>query len=77
MGIEVAADAFGSDEDDGSHENVIVTGAADPRAAAAALCRAGNRFMRVTEDGRELGKSECEALENEASAAGTDVYTPN
>ena len=72
MGIEVAAEAFGPDADRGSYEHVIITGAADPRVAAAALSRAGDRFYSVTGDGRELG------LEEGAAATGTDLpYTPN
>ena len=77
MGIEIAAQAFGPVEDRGSDEYVIITGAADPQAAAAVLSRAADRFLAVTEDGRELSTQERRALEQEALATDTDVYTPN
>lgn len=55
---------------------MIITGAADPRAAAAALSRAGDRFYSVTDDGCELSKQQLR--EEEAPATGTDLpYTPN
>ena len=76
MDIEVAAEAFGPDGDRGWHEHVIITGAADPGAAAAALSRAGDRFYRVTDDGRE--PSEQAWLEEQALATGAALpYTPN
>ena len=76
MVIEVAAEAFGPDAHRGSYEHVIITGAADPGAAAAALSRAGARFYSVTDDGRELSKQQLR--EEEAPATGTDPpYTPN
>jgi hypothetical protein len=79
MGIEVAADVFGPAEDGvGSQEHVIIAGSADPRAAGAALSRAGARFSGVTEDGREPSEQEWEAIEEEVRATGKGFpYTPN
>jgi NAD(P)-dependent dehydrogenase (short-subunit alcohol dehydrogenase family) len=53
LAIEIAADVFGDDEQGFSHEHVIITGSSDPRGAAGALARAGNRFYVVGEDGPE------------------------
>ena len=78
MGIEVAAEVFGPEGDRSSHEHVIITSSAAPQAAAAALSRAGDRFYRVTQDGRELSAQEWEAFEEQTLAPDTDVpYTPN
>jgi hypothetical protein len=78
MGIEVAAEVFGPDEDGSSHEHVIITGSTDPQAAGIALSRAGGRFSGVTEDGREPSEQEWEALEQEVLAMGKNFpYTPN
>lgn len=78
MSIEVAEDVFGPDGDGSSHEHVIITGSADPQAAAAALSRAGLRISGVTDDGREPSEQEWEAIEQEVLARGKDFpYTPN
>jgi hypothetical protein len=78
MAIEIAADVFGDDEQGFSHEHVIITGSSDPRAAAGALARAGNRFYRVSEDGREPSNQEWEKINEEARKAGMDCpRTPN
>jgi len=78
MGIEVAPEVFALDNDGYANEHVIITGSSDPRAAGAALSRAGLRFMMVTEDGRELSDDEAEALEQAAGTAGHALpYTPN
>lgn len=79
MAIDVAPDVYGLTEDGSSHEWVIITGASDPRAAAAALSRAGDRFERVDEYGREFSDEEAE-LEEEKVLSGElkgFSYTPN
>lgn len=78
MGIEVAANVFGDDENGFSNEHVIIVDSADPQAAGAALSRAANRFSGVTEDGREPSHQEWEAIEQEVLAMGKEFpYTPN
>lgn len=79
MAIDVAPDVYGVIEEGSSHEWVIITGASDPRAAAAALSRACDRFERVDEYGREFSDEEAE-LEEEMVLSGEleeFSYTPN
>jgi hypothetical protein len=78
MSVEVAPEVFALTERGYANEHVIITGAADRRAAGLALSQALGRFMSVTEDGRELSDEEAEALDEEMEATGDDgLYTPN
>lgn len=54
---------YGLIEEGSSHEWVIIAGASDPRAAAAALSLACARFERIDEYGREFSDEEAELEE--------------
>jgi hypothetical protein len=73
--VEIAADVFGTDEDEFGYglanETILVSGAFEPVAGVAALQRAAERFIRVDETGFEHPTWEAMV------SAGDEFYTPN